>query len=251
MSLDPVGGDILNPQTLNRYAYVINNPATLTDPSGAVLPFTYQQLMQESWGIQAGSIQFGSNWNEFDMLNIALGNTDYPGCPYGDCSPSQLAQIASTVMGVLDWTMLSNFPLMPPTMQLSPREQKCLNKVQAAAQHAVGHPVSYIGQTPGTQNSNAYNFDFFVFGYTGGGAFNICGRYLPPGVFGTFAGIGPSLHIVQQAGFCNPLGDPTDTGVVPGGFEITAHIDSGFGFNPIGFIWHMFVDVIFKSKHGC
>ncbi len=69
MSPDPVGGDILNPQSLNRYTYVINNPATLTDPSGAVLPFTYQQLMQESWGIQAGSIQFGSNWNEFDLIN--------------------------------------------------------------------------------------------------------------------------------------------------------------------------------------
>ncbi|HET7212008.1 MAG TPA: RHS repeat-associated core domain-containing protein [Terriglobia bacterium] len=31
---DPLGGDITNPQSLNRYAYVLNNPATLTDPSG-------------------------------------------------------------------------------------------------------------------------------------------------------------------------------------------------------------------------
>ncbi len=34
MTPDPLGGDITNPQSLNRYAYVTNNPETLTDPSG-------------------------------------------------------------------------------------------------------------------------------------------------------------------------------------------------------------------------
>src|SRR5579884_1565491 len=31
---DPVAGDISNPQSLNRYAYVLNNPTILTDPLG-------------------------------------------------------------------------------------------------------------------------------------------------------------------------------------------------------------------------
>ncbi|HKI80020.1 MAG TPA: RHS repeat-associated core domain-containing protein, partial [Pseudodesulfovibrio sp.] len=31
---DPTGGDVTNPQSFNRYAYVLNNPATLTDPLG-------------------------------------------------------------------------------------------------------------------------------------------------------------------------------------------------------------------------
>jgi len=31
---DPLGGDITNPQSLNRYAYAINNPTTLIDPMG-------------------------------------------------------------------------------------------------------------------------------------------------------------------------------------------------------------------------
>ena len=34
ISGDPLLGDIGNPETLNRYAYVVNNPATLTDPTG-------------------------------------------------------------------------------------------------------------------------------------------------------------------------------------------------------------------------
>ena len=34
LSPDPLGGDITNPQSLNRYGYVLNNPTTLTDPLG-------------------------------------------------------------------------------------------------------------------------------------------------------------------------------------------------------------------------
>ena len=34
LSPDPLGGNVTNPQSLNRYAYVINNPTSLTDPLG-------------------------------------------------------------------------------------------------------------------------------------------------------------------------------------------------------------------------
>jgi RHS repeat-associated protein len=34
MSPDPLAGDVTNPQSLNRYAYVMNNPCTLVDPLG-------------------------------------------------------------------------------------------------------------------------------------------------------------------------------------------------------------------------
>src|SRR3989442_872619 len=34
LSPDPIGGDISNPQSLNRYAYVLNNPTSLIDPLG-------------------------------------------------------------------------------------------------------------------------------------------------------------------------------------------------------------------------
>ncbi len=34
MSPDPAPGNVLNPQTWNRYAYVLNDPINLRDPSG-------------------------------------------------------------------------------------------------------------------------------------------------------------------------------------------------------------------------
>jgi RHS repeat-associated protein len=34
MSPDPLGGDVSNPQSLNRYGYVIDNPLSLVDPMG-------------------------------------------------------------------------------------------------------------------------------------------------------------------------------------------------------------------------
>ena len=34
LSPDPLGGSLSNPQSLNRYAYVLNNPLSLTDPTG-------------------------------------------------------------------------------------------------------------------------------------------------------------------------------------------------------------------------
>ena len=34
LSTDPLAGDITDPQTLNKYAYVRNNPIGYVDPSG-------------------------------------------------------------------------------------------------------------------------------------------------------------------------------------------------------------------------
>jgi len=88
LSPDPVAGDITNPQSLNRYPYVLNNPTTLNDPlglwscrpptsgmgsgvcAGNVLQITSAEM---GWGLVGGY----SAWDEFGLL--LLGTT--PGGP--------------------------------------------------------------------------------------------------------------------------------------------------------------------------
>jgi hypothetical protein len=41
MSADPAGGDLSDPQSENRYAYVQNNPTNMTDPSGLCGGFSF------------------------------------------------------------------------------------------------------------------------------------------------------------------------------------------------------------------
>ena len=42
MSPDPIGGDMTNPQSLNKYAYALNNPLRFTDPTGLYVCATGQ-----------------------------------------------------------------------------------------------------------------------------------------------------------------------------------------------------------------
>lgn len=53
-SLDPVLGNLSSPQTLNRYAYCVNNPLRVTDPTGKVVPLIVLGLLIIA--TEAGSI---------------------------------------------------------------------------------------------------------------------------------------------------------------------------------------------------
>ena len=53
-SPDPLGGDVSNPQSLNRYAYVLNDPGALTDPSGLLIcGVVTEDGRVECWGALA------------------------------------------------------------------------------------------------------------------------------------------------------------------------------------------------------
>ena len=101
---DPLGGDMTNPQSFNRYAYALNNPETLVDPLGLTSmcyvggKWTDCQSGGNGGGNPVGSsgsfdpcaptssssnsvcttaLQFGagtsSNWDEFDVLQSTSG----------------------------------------------------------------------------------------------------------------------------------------------------------------------------------
>jgi RHS repeat-associated protein len=60
MSPDPLGGHLEDPQTLNRYVYVRNNPLNLTDPTG--LDF-YLTCKEQSSTCQSQTVGYDKNGN--------------------------------------------------------------------------------------------------------------------------------------------------------------------------------------------
>jgi RHS repeat-associated protein len=79
LSPDPLGGQLTNPQTLNRYAYAVNNPLTNVDPTGLYHCVwsetenggaTQQQCSDqggESWSPDTGDLSAPSNTANFQI----------------------------------------------------------------------------------------------------------------------------------------------------------------------------------------
>jgi RHS repeat-associated protein len=84
LSPDPLAGNVFNPQSLNRYVYVQNNPTTLVDPKGLLVSFG----QYEGWLRNGGSLSPGGDWN-VDGLTIGCGSVAQNGvaaCPNNVCS---------------------------------------------------------------------------------------------------------------------------------------------------------------------
>jgi RHS repeat-associated protein len=79
MTPDPMGGDVTNPQSLNRYAYVLNNPTTLTDPMGLQSRSTLNSLCTSPMGWELRQYCSGLPFapgSEFDLNNIRVVGPD-------------------------------------------------------------------------------------------------------------------------------------------------------------------------------
>jgi RHS repeat-associated protein len=89
LSPDPVGGDITNPQSLNRYAYVLNNPTTFIDPQGTHL---FLPCMTAEGG--------GCNWGDPNLGGgggsiCTIDGVSMP-CPFGTIGLNGMTNVTGT-----------------------------------------------------------------------------------------------------------------------------------------------------------
>jgi hypothetical protein len=63
MTPDPLGGHLENPQSLNKYAYVLNNPLSLTDPTGLDSYLSCTQTKDNASTCQSQTVGYDKNGN--------------------------------------------------------------------------------------------------------------------------------------------------------------------------------------------
>jgi RHS repeat-associated protein len=123
MSPDPLGGDITDPQSLNRYAYVGNNPTSFSDPSG---------MFRTPWGFGGTDFGLGWNWNEFDLLGMDLNSWSPVSTSEGLMWQQTLLGSGFDLLGLLggdiDWSRLGAVANPPPPCDRLNREQPNLVK---------------------------------------------------------------------------------------------------------------------------
>ncbi|MGA2170935.1 MAG: RHS repeat-associated core domain-containing protein [Terracidiphilus sp.] len=98
-----------DPQTLNLYAYVRNNPITGMDPDGHMSNADFSQMFMQGLAAQAGAFlqqqadqaaqaQAQAAWNNF--LSMFLASLFFPSGDGGDPQPAQQQNEQPTVQGV-------------------------------------------------------------------------------------------------------------------------------------------------------
>ena len=116
-SPDGIAGAVGAPQSLNRYAYVTNDPINAVDPSG--------MLIIPGGGYVPWGPGFGWNWNEFDLLDRQIGtaplyHSDNANFPFENYTSDQLSSLADD--RVIDY--LGRVPVYASTLLESNEENR-------------------------------------------------------------------------------------------------------------------------------
>jgi RHS repeat-associated protein len=266
ISPDPLGVGavtVTNPQSWNRYAYVLNNPMASIDPLGLEedacddgSTVCYDGFSGGGGG--GGGDDGGGGGGGDDGGDVPPDcNSSDTVCVNGDppsCDPSNMTcqvqnpGVSQPIPGA------PTSPQAPNNGQLTACQQTILNAVNnqfgtnLTAQNVL--PTSDPNPTAGGGQVNV-NF--------GGGyglsasQFNAIqsGRYAPPGFFGFITGYGPSLHVVAGPSGLDPTAGTFQTSNFGGltSFGFTAHIDSAWAYNPFGAFLHWLIDVRGHGSH--
>lgn len=78
-SLDPLSGTVNNPQSLNRYAYVINDPINFTDPTGTDLRGNLRCLLDDHGDCVGGNYSGGCADIDGFLDVGCMGGSAFPG----------------------------------------------------------------------------------------------------------------------------------------------------------------------------
>ncbi len=277
LSPDPLGGDVTNPQSLNRYAYALNNPTTFVDPLGLFVtpgenPFS-PGCTVDSLAMPCGFIGMNSVLACGSFCGAVGYGRSYSGSGGGNGDYSLIA-------GVNGWTWLNDLngeelsPESAAEIGLPGTLGFDLGSGFGQGAGGAGTGGSGGGSTAGCTGrilgavNNQFGTNFtsadvgtgayapFQWPEVPGGTVNI--DIFPPQ--GQAGGISPGRYPVNWWTYVIGYGATLHVPAGPGGLdspstlnfsdtEFTAHLDSAYAYNPIGLLFHLSGDVFGTGGH--
>ncbi|MGC1200991.1 MAG: hypothetical protein WA879_05530, partial [Candidatus Acidiferrales bacterium] len=129
----PLSGSILDPQSLNHYSYVENDPINASDPSGLVaISPTFSPIFLD------GGVDPFANWNEFGLFDIPTGGPNsvfIDGVCVG-CTNS--LDLGALIGNPLDSILGPNTPPNPPPPQTQAQNNACTQPILNAVNNQFG-----------------------------------------------------------------------------------------------------------------